>query len=282
MEATMGQLQQPRFSTPQPPKLSDGALDDGQQTERVVHSVREDSQKGQKISKTFLRQDDVSTISKMNRKKKYLIATLERTMSEIDRLIQNKAEVKRVERQLTKINDLESEIIKAVDEVVTSINDDDLADEAIEQWEEVRAQVVQTEDKAESYISKTGTLEYKAVKLPSLELPKFSGKILDWASFYDAFQAAVGSNPRLSDVQKLTHLRGCLPGRALRCIEGYAVTNENYEKAIQDLNNRFGRKRLVVGELVKSIIALTPPDVTDLKALRYLHATLQTRLRSLE
>jgi hypothetical protein len=76
-------------------------------------------------------------------------------------------------------------------------------------------------------------------------------------------------------VQKLTHLRGCLTGRAFRCIEGYAVINENFEKAIQDLNNRFGRKRLVIGELVKSILALKIPDVTDSKALRYLHDTLR-------
>ena len=125
----------------------------------------------------------------------------------------------------------------------------------MKQWEEIRAQVVQTEGKPKSCISKTGTSEYKAVKFPSLDFSKFSGKILDWSAFNDAFQAAVGSNTKLSDVQKLTHLRGCLTGRALRCIERYAVTNENYVKAVQDLNNRFGRKRLIVGELVKSIIA---------------------------
>ncbi len=66
--------------------------------------------------------------------------------------------------------------------------------------------------------------------------------------------------------------------RQIGDIEGYAVINENFEKAIQ--YNRFGRKGLVIGELVKSILALKIPDVTDSKALRYLHDTLRNRLRS--
>ena len=37
------------------------------------------------------------------------------------------------------------------------------------------------------------------------------------------------------------------------------MINESYEKALQDLNARFGRKRLIVGELVKSI-QLKVPD----------------------
>jgi cell fate (sporulation/competence/biofilm development) regulator YlbF (YheA/YmcA/DUF963 family) len=114
-------------------------------------------------------------------------------MTEIDRLIHSNAEVNRVERQLTKLTEFESEIVKAVNEVVTNIDDDDLAEEAIEQWEEIRAQVVQAEDQAELYISKRMTSEYKSVKLPSLDLPKFSGKILEWPAFNDAFHAAVSS-----------------------------------------------------------------------------------------
>ena len=104
------------------------------------------------------------------------------------------------------------------------------------------------------------------MKLPSLELPQFAGKIIEWPAFNDAFEAAVGSNTKLSNVQKLTHLRSCLKGTALRCIEGYSVINENYEKALQDLKARFGRKRLVVSKLVKSILGLKVPDENYSKA----------------
>lgn len=115
-----------------------------------------------------------------------------------------------------------------------------------------------------------------------MQLPKFSGSVLDWQGFYDGFCAAVHSNQSLSNVQKMTHLRACLLGKAYRCIEGYAVINTNYEKALQDLKDRFGRKRIVINELVKSILNLEVPDKADSRTLRYLYDTLKNRMRSLE
>ena len=73
-----------------------------------------------------------------------------------------------------------------------------------------------------------------------------------------------------------------MSGRAYKCIEGYAVTNYNYPKALQDLRGRFGRKRLLVNELVKSILNLDVAVKTDGKSLRHLYDTLQNRMRSLE
>ena len=83
-------------------------------------------------------------------------------------------------------------------------------------------------------------------------------------------------------MQKFTHLRSCLSRRAYKCIEGYAVTNDNYPKALQDLRGRFGRKRLLVNELVKSILNLDVQVKADGKFLRHLYDTLQNRMRGLE
>ena len=76
--------------------------------------------------------------------------------------------------------------------------------------------------------------------------------------------------------------RTCLPGRAFKCVEGYSVTKDNYSKAFQDLINRFGRKRLLANELVKSILILDVPEKADGKSLRDLYDTLRNRMRSLE
>ena len=45
------------------------------------------------------------------------------------------------------------------------------------------------------------------VRLPRLGLPTFSGDALEWQPFWDGFNAAVNSNPSISDVQKLNYLR---------------------------------------------------------------------------
>jgi len=131
--------------------------------------------------------------------------------------------------------------------------------------------------------SSSGITEHiTGVKLPLLQLPKFSGNVLEWPTFHDAFVASVGLHKKLSNVQKFTHLRSCLSGRALKCIEGYSVMNDNYFKAFQDLQNRFGRKRLLANELVKSILNLGIPERADGKLLRELYDTLRNRMRSLE
>ena len=45
------------------------------------------------------------------------------------------------------------------------------------------------------------------VKLPLLQLPKFSGNILEWSAFHDAFVATVDSHDKLSNAQRITHLK---------------------------------------------------------------------------
>lgn len=51
---------------------------------------------------------------------------------------------------------------------------------------------------------------------------------------------------------------------------------------MQDLKDRFGRKRLLVNELVKSILSLDVPENADGKSIRPLYDNLKNRMRSLE
>ena len=67
-----------------------------------------------------------------------------------------------------------------------------------------------------------------------------------------------------------------------KCIEGYSVTDDNYPKALQDLRGRFGRKRLLVNEPVKSIWNRDVPEKADGRSLGHLSDTLRNRIRSLE
>ena len=192
MEAIMTTLQVPTSSTPLPHKVN--FVEESASTKEEFASYNGN-----------LTQQDTILLSKMNRKKRFLAISVERIMTELQRLIEEKADVKLVERKLTKLNAVESECIKAIDEVVTQLDNDDLAESEIEHWEDVRAQIVQAEDQAELYISRNATTKSRdhSMKLPSLELPQFAGKIIEWPAFNDAFEAVVGSNTKLSNVQKI-------------------------------------------------------------------------------
>ena len=255
-----------------------------------TNSHTEDNKTLKEFDETNKREVDIDTFEfpkqflRVNRRRKFLINNIEQVMSELDRLIQSKYDVKRVERQLTKLNELQTECLRVVEEIVAILDDEEQVQFEIEKWEDIRAQIIQAEDQAELYIERyePDNDKQSSVKLPSLQLPKFSGNVLEWQPFYDAYSAAVHDNKHLSNVQKMTHLRSCLSGKAYRCIEGYAITNTNYEKALQDLMNRYGRRRIVINELVKSILSLEVPDKVDAKTLRYLYDTLKNRVRSLE
>lgn len=44
-------------------------------------------------------------------------------------------------------------------------------------------------------------------KLPTINLPSFSGNNEDWLSFSDSFQSLIHKNETLSDIQKLHYLK---------------------------------------------------------------------------
>ena len=59
-----------------------------------------------------------------------------------------------------------------------------------------------------------GTADTANVRLPKLNLPKFTGKYDEWFPFFDKFNSSIHSNASLNNVQKLQYLRGCLSGEA--------------------------------------------------------------------
>lgn len=54
------------------------------------------------------------------------------------------------------------------------------------------------------------------VKLPVIDIPKFSGDYSEWLSFCDAFSSLVHTNRSLNNIQKFQYLRSALMGSALK------------------------------------------------------------------
>ena len=78
------------------------------------------------------------------------------------------------------------------------------------------------------------------VKLPKLEIKKFSGEPTAWMTFIDSFEATVDRSTNLSDVEKFNHLLSHLEKDALHIISGMPITNANYKKVLEMLRNQFG------------------------------------------
>ena len=120
------------------------------------------------------------------------------------------------------------------------------------------------------------------LKLPRIELPKFSGDVLKFQNFWDQFEAVVHDNDDLPNVQKFTDLRSVLSGNALQTIRGFEVTGTSYQPAVECLKHRYGGKRVVISSLVKSVVQMDAKSVVTAPSLRDLYHTLKNRTRALE
>ena len=103
----------------------------------------------------------------------------------------------------------------------------------------------------ESVRSLTSSNSAQYYRLPKISLPYFSGDILQWQSFWDSYESTIHSSVNLTDVQKFTYLKSQLEGSAASVIEGFAMTNANYARAIDLLQERFGQQQKITTKLCK-------------------------------
>lgn len=99
-----------------------------------------------------------------------------------------------------------------------------------------------------------GTSFEGQIKLPTIELPTFSGVYEEWPSFQDLFIALVHNNSSLSAVQKLHYLKNSLQGEAECLLKHIPITVNNYEQAWELLKERYNNKRIIVNSLLNKLL----------------------------
>ncbi|XP_075527121.1 uncharacterized protein LOC142559408 [Dermacentor variabilis] len=96
------------------------------------------------------------------------------------------------------------------------------------------------------------------MKLPKLELQRFSGTATEWQSFCEQFQQAVRGNDGFFNAEKFVYLRSVLSGKATAAIAGIQVTGANYTTVIELLKERFGRRDVLIQEHLTQLLDLPP------------------------
>ncbi|KAK8774839.1 hypothetical protein V5799_010628, partial [Amblyomma americanum] len=121
------------------------------------------------------------------------------------------------------------------------------------------------------------------VKLPKIELIKFTGRRSDWQAFWEVFEQVVDKNEDLTDTDRFHYLRASVTGDAAAALAGLPSTSRCYNDAIQLLRKRFGNEELLAQEHLKSLIDLKPVRSSDdVRGLRRLYDTLAAHIRGLE
>ena len=120
------------------------------------------------------------------------------------------------------------------------------------------------------------------VRLPKVEVTKFTGKICEWQELIDCFESAIDKNVSLSDVDKFTYLRGYLEWFAKACIAGFSLTSANYNAALNLLKERYGKRPVIVQAHIDELMRLKPVVYArDTTQLRQLYDSVETHYRGL-
>ena len=113
-----------------------------------------------------------------------------------------------LEKVHSNLNNIDEEILNLCDE-------DEVEKEALksmkvlEPYHFVMAELVSSLEKFDmvSLRSRPPPLVKNSCKLPKLELPKFSGKPMDWPDVWDQFQTSIHSISDLGDIDRFNYLK---------------------------------------------------------------------------
>ncbi|GFV41036.1 integrase catalytic domain-containing protein [Trichonephila clavipes] len=122
-----------------------------------------------------------------------------------------------------------------------------------------------------------------SIKLPKLIVNKFYGDHKNWLEFLSQFENTIDKNSSLSKIEKLIYLKSLVGGVAAKAISGFALTESNYDAALELLKTRFGQKNLLINAHLGSLHNITPiKNTSDTNSLRKLYDRAETEIRNSE
>lgn len=118
------------------------------------------------------------------------------------------------------------------------------------------------------------------IKLPTIKLPTFDGKIEEWTHFSDAFMQMIHNNQALPSIQKFIYLRSSLSGAASRVIEDIELSDDNYTVAWEQLQRRYEDSGIVKRRHIQCLFEMPSVDKESASAILRLvdHVGKHTRV----
>lgn len=97
-----------------------------------------------------------------------------------------------------------------------------------------------------------------SIKLHKLIVNKFYGDSSRWLEFINQSQNAMNKNNNLSKIEKLIYLKRFLEGSPAKTISGFALSENNYDAALDLLKKCFGQTNLLINTHLGSLLNIPP------------------------
>lgn len=102
-----------------------------------------------------------------------------------------------------------------------------------------------------------GTIE-KEPRLSDIKLPKFKGECTKWTFFKNSFETIIHRDNFLTPMQKHQYLAGLLQGEARKVIEGFNISDENYENVWKLLKDKYDNQMMIIEAHLDEVFDFPP------------------------
>jgi len=141
-------------------------------------------------------------------------------------------------------------------------------DRLIENWIDLRDRALKEVYRARTTLEKKKKIDSAGALPDKVKVPQFNGDIIHYPDWWEEFKEVVHENEKVSKFYKLSYLKSSMKGSAAHVLSGISLKPENYEKALELVKMRFGRKRVITRHLVRSLAKMEPAASGDPKAFR--------------
>ena len=236
-------------------------------------------------------------VTQLVRRKRFLATSIGVVIREVQRLIDGDRTHKQLSKTLERLNSLEKEYSGLVQELIAILPSEEVVMDEVNSWAVFQQEILEITMLAEQQISvqleteeskkQLSTAEHSNpvssnLRLPKFTLSEFTGNIIQWVSWWDQYKMCIHENETLTDRDRFNYLRMYVKGTARRAIEYIEVSGDNYPKAIEALQRRYGRKRLIIEHLVESLLNIEKNEKVEARSLRSLYDVMVSRYRTLE
>lgn len=120
------------------------------------------------------------------------------------------------------------------------------------------------------------------IKLPTINLPLFSGRYQDWLEYRDTYLSLIHENSSIPNIHKFHYLRASLRDSAALIIQSLDFSSDNYDIAWDLLCNRYNNNRILINNHVQTLFNIDPITKESARALRNIIDVVSKNLRSLK
>lgn len=120
------------------------------------------------------------------------------------------------------------------------------------------------------------------IKLPTINLPTFSGRCHEWLEYHDTYKSLIHDNSAIPKIHKFHYLRNSLKEGASQIIKSLTFSAHNYDVAWGLLCDRYHNDRILVNNHIQALFNIQPVVHESSKALRNTIDSINRNLRALK